>query len=397
MKSRSLLKQNTSMKAAAPTTRCRVCGGGFFQDPLLRYEDMPGAAQFLPDTESLESDSGVDLDVYQCSGCGLVQLSNAPVPYYRDVIRAAAFSTEMKDFRMKQFESFIRRFSLSGKKVVEIGCGCGEFLSMLQQLGVAAYGLEHSHESAARCQKDGLRVSRGFIESRNYGLDHAPFDAFLLLNFLEHLPDPNSALTGIRNNLSDGAVGLVEVPNFDMILRNRLFCEFIGDHLFYFTEETLNATLRLNGFEVIDCEEIWHEYILSAVVRKRKRLDLSRFHEHRQQLKSQMEGYIHRFGNKRVAIWGAGHQALAAISLMKLGDKVKYVVDSATFKQGKYTPATHVPIVSPDALESDPVDAIIVMGASYSDEVAKNLQRKSGGNMSISVFRDFGLELIHHA
>jgi 2-polyprenyl-3-methyl-5-hydroxy-6-metoxy-1,4-benzoquinol methylase len=358
---------------------------------------MPGAAQFLPDTESLESDSGVDLDVYQCSGCGLVQLSNAPVPYYRDVIRAAAFSTEMKDFRMKQFESFVQRFSLNGKKVVEIGCGCGEFLSILQQLGVAAYGLEHSHESAARCQKDGLRVSRGFIESRNYGLDHAPFDAFLLLNFLEHLPDPNSALTGIRNNLSDGAVGLVEVPNFDMILRNRLFCEFIGDHLFYFTEETLDTTLRLNGFEVIDCEEVWHEYILSAAVRKRKRLDLSRFHEHRQQLKSQMEGYIRRFGNKRVAIWGAGHQALAAISLMKLGDKVKYVVDSATFKQGKYTPATHVPIVSPDALESDPVDAIIVMAASYSDEVAKNLQRKSGGNMSISVFRDFGLEPIHHA
>lgn len=78
---------------------CRVCGNKFFEEPLLRYKNMPRAAQFLTDAESLESDKGVDLKVCQCSGCGLVQLSNAPVPYYRAVIRAAAFSEEMKDIR----------------------------------------------------------------------------------------------------------------------------------------------------------------------------------------------------------------------------------------------------------------------------------------------------------
>ncbi|MDO9028004.1 MAG: class I SAM-dependent methyltransferase [Candidatus Roizmanbacteria bacterium] len=367
----------------------------------------------MPDAESLERDKGVDLEVYQCSGCGLVQLSNDPVPYYKEVIRAVAFSEEMKGFRMKQFNSFIQKNSLIGKKIIEIGCGCGEYLSLMQQVGVDAYGLEYSEESVMQCVKNGLKVSKGFVENSAYRLNHASFDAFYILNFLEHLPDPNTALRGIYNNLTDDAVGLIEVPNFDMILRNKLFSEFICDHLFYFTKETLNATLRLNGFEIIDCNEVWYDYIISAIIRKMKiipprpplpkggwgdfrakKLDISHFYKHQTKLKNEIEEYIRRFKDKKVAIWGAGHQALAVISLINLADKIRYVVDSAAFKQGKYTPATHIPIVSPDALDSDPVDAVIVMAASYSDEVARIIRQKFDRNINVSILRDFGLEVV---
>ena len=375
-----------------PMNKCRVCGHEFFQEPLLRYKNMPKAAQFLPDADTVESDKGVDLEVCQCSGCGLVQLSNDPVPYYKEVIRAAAFSDEMRDFRVKQFSSFIQDFSFEGKKVIEIGCGRGEFLSLMQRCGADTYGLEYSEESVVQCVKNGLKVSKGFIETSTQTLDYAPFDAFYILNFLEHLPDPNSTLRGIYNNLADHAVGLVEVPNFDMILRNNLFSEFICDHLIYFTRETLNTALRLNGFEIIDCNEVWYDYIISAIVKKREKMDISHFYKYKAQLKNEIEQYIRRFSDKKVAIWGAGHQALTIISLMSLADKIKYVVDSAPFKQGKVTPATHIPIVSPDVLESDPVDAVIVMAASYSDEVARILRKKFNRSINISILRDFGLE-----
>lgn len=415
---------------------CRICSNKFFEEPLLLYENMPAAAQYLPDAESLESDKGVDLEVCQCSGCGLVQLSNDPVPYYKEVIRAAAISEEMKDFRMKQFGSFIQKYSLKGKKVIEIGCGRGEYLSLMQQSGVDAYGLEHSEESVKQCVKNSLKVSKGFVQSSVDRLNNAPFDAFFILNFLEHLRDPNSTLIGIYNNLTDGAVGLVEVPNFDMILRKKLFSEFICDHLLYFTKETLNTTLRLNGFEIIDCKEVWYDYIISAVVRKMKhtclikaqrkmkmslrgeaeaiskieiprstrndsigdfqvkKLDISHFYRYQAQLKNEIDEYIHRFKDKKVAIWGAGHQALAVISLVNLADKIRYVVDSAVFKQGKYTPATHLPIVSPDTLELDPVDAVIVMAASYSDEVAGIIRQMFNRNINVAILRDFGLEIV---
>ena len=375
-------------------SKCRVCGHEFFDEPLLRYENMPKAAQFMPDAGSLKNDRGVDLEVCQCRGCGLVQLSNIPVPYYREVVRASAVSEEMKDFRKKQFSRFVNEYSLQRKKIIEIGCGKGEFLSIMQQFVTETYGLEYSKESTAQCEKSGLKVSRGFIESGDYKLNRSPFDAFFILNFLEHLPQPNSVLQGIYHNLTEGGIGLIEVPNFDMILRKKLFSEFTGDHLFYFTRETLNSTLWLNGFEIVDCKVEWYDYIISVVVKKKRKANLSDFHNAQVKLKNEIEGYLSLFKDKKIAIWGASHQALAIISLLNLAGKITYVIDSATFKQGKFTPATHIPIVAPEKLYSDPVDAVIVMAAGYSDEVARIIRQKFDKNMNISILRDFGLEII---
>lgn len=370
---------------------CRVCGHKFFDKSLLRYENMPKSAQFLPEKEALENDKGIILEVYQCSGCGLVQLNSDPVPYYKEVIRAAAVSVEMKDFRRKQFADFIKKYSLNGKSVIEIGCGRGEYLSLIQQCDVKAYGLENSQESVSYGEKNGLRISKGFVQE-NTQLNNALFNAFFMLNFLEHLPDPNAVLTGIYNNLSDSAVGLVEVPNFNMILQKNLFSEFISDHLFYFTKETLNNVLKLNGFEIIENNIVWHNYIISTVVKKRKKLNISHFYNSQTKIEKEIKEYLSRFRDKKVAIWGAGHQALTIISLIGLTDKIRYVVDSAVFKQGKYTPATHLPIVAPIALDTDPVEAIIIMVASYSDEIVKTLRHKFGKKINLAVLRADGLE-----
>ncbi|MDD5600038.1 MAG: methyltransferase domain-containing protein [Victivallaceae bacterium] len=377
-----------------PVTKCRVCGNVFFEKPLLKYENMPGAAQFLPNEETVKTEKGVDLEICQCSGCGLVQLSNAPVRYYRDVIRAAAFSEEMKGFRVKQFRDFIEKYSLPNKRIIEIGCGCGEYLTIMQKLGVEAYGLEHLGNSVRQCVKNGLKVSEGFIENENLKLDNSPFDAFYILNFLEHLPDINTALRGIANNLTNDAVGLVEVPNFDMVLQDKLFSEFISDHLFYFTRDTLSTCLQINGFEIIECKEVWYDYILSAVIRKRQVLDITDFYNSQEKLKSEIEAFIVRFEPGKVAVWGAGHQALAVIALTGLADKIKYVVDSAVFKQGKYTPATHLPIVAPDNLEKDPVDALIIMAAGYSDEIAKIIKNKYQNKINAVILRSSSLETV---
>jgi 2-polyprenyl-3-methyl-5-hydroxy-6-metoxy-1,4-benzoquinol methylase len=382
------------MKNTGPVYKCRVCGQNYFYETLLRYENMPAAAQYLPNSELFGSDKGVSLEVCQCSGCGLVQLSNNPVPYYREVIRATSFSEEMRKFRLSQFGSLIQKFSLNGKKIIEIGCGRGEYLSIMQQCGLDAYGLEHSPNSVAQCKNDGLKISKGFVENGDYRIDNAPFDAFYMMNYLEHLADPNAVLRGICNNVVDDAVGIIEVPNFDMILRRKLFSEFVGDHLCYFTRETLNTTLRLNGFEIIECNVVWYDYIISAIVKKREKLNLSHFNDFQEKIKNEIQEYVARFKDKKVAIWGAGHQAFAVISLAELSDKIEFVIDSAVFKQGKYTPATHIPIVSPDNLKTNAIDAVIVMAAGYSNEVATILRKKYDKKMHIAILRDYGLEYI---
>jgi SAM-dependent methyltransferase len=374
---------------------CKACSRELIRTPILRFENMPGVAQNFPDAQTLASDRGVDLEVFQCSGCGLVQLDMEPVPYFRDVIRAAGFSPDMGKFRRSQFTEFLKKYSLSNRKIIEIGCGRGEYASLMQECGGSVYGLEHSAESVAECMKKGLRVTQGFLDDRQQKIPGGPFDAFFVLNFLEHIPDLSSFLQGIAHNLSEGAVGLVEVPNFDMILRDQMFCEFMTDHLYYFTKESLRTVLSLNGFEVIECGEVWHSYILSAVVKKRARVNLQDFDGQRKKLEQDLQEYVGRFPPLSVATWGAGHQALATLSLSKLQGKIKYVVDSAPFKQGKFTPATHLPIVSPDAMMADKdLAAIIVMGASYSDEIVRDLQSKYKKKVSIAVLRSNHLETI---
>lgn len=371
---------------------CRVCGHKFFDKPLLIYQNMPAAAQYLPDKKTLKTDRGINLEICQCTGCGLVQLNTDPVPYYKDVIRAAAYSPEMRNFRLKQFGDFVKKYSLKGKKIIEIGCGRGEYLSLMQECKIDAYGLENLKESVDYCRKNNLKVMKGFVEKKHTKLQYAPFNAFFILNFLEHIPTINETLKGIANNLSEEGIGLVEVPNFDMILQKKLFSEFIADHLFYFTEDSLTKTLGQNGFEVIDKKVIWHDYIISAVIKKRKKLDISHFYSYQTKIKKDIEKYIKGF--KKIAVWGAGHQSLTIISLADLADRIQYVIDSAPFKQGKYTPATHIPILPPQTLNSYPVDAIIVIAGSYSDEVAKIIREKYDKKINIAILRDYGLEII---
>lgn len=376
-----------------PVYRCRVCDGEFFPEPLLALQNMPKAAQHLPSAEACASERGVDLDLYQCSQCGLVQLMIDPVPYYREVIRASAVSGQLKSEKLAQFRSFVARYGLTGKRVIEIGCGRGEFLSLLSETGVETHGLEAGCESANECFRQGLRVFCGYLNCDRTSLPDSPFDAFLLLMFLEHMPEPCSAFYDLQRSLAPSAVGIIEVPNFDQVLRSGQVAEICADHLLYFTRETLETTLRLNGFDVLACEVIRDGYVLSAEVRKREAMDVSGFSREQDRLTSDLQEFLAGFEFKRVAIWGAGHQAFAVLSLTGIADRIRYIVDGAPYKQGRYSPATHVPIVSPEKLRTDPVDAVIVMGGGYTEELVGILGRDYPG-VAVAALRETGLERI---
>lgn len=246
----------------------------------------------------------------------------------------------------------------------------------------------------ADCLKTGLHVLRGYPDRNTGVLANGRFDAFLLLMLLEHMFEPNIALQTIYNNLTDNAVGLIEVPNFDMVLREKLFSELIGDHLMYFTKETLQTTLHINVFDVIECFELRDDYVISVVVRKRRRLDISHFYDYEVKIKADIDEFLKNFSAKRVAVWGAGHQALAIIALTGIADRIRYVVDSALFKQGKYTPATHLSIVAPAALHSDPVDAVIIIAGSSSDEIAGIIRERFDQSMPVAILPSSGMETV---
>ena len=358
-----------------------------YAEPALSYRNMPRSAQHLP----MPGDdcSGTDLRIMECSRCGLLQLDCGPVPYYREVIRACGLSQAMSAFRRKQFSSFVKEFNLKGEKFIEAGCGGGEYLSIMKEAGTDAYGTEYSAESAEKCRRQGLTVCEMF-PSEGKTIPGGPFKAFGLFNSFEHFPDPPDFLGTIRANLAENATGIIEVPDFEGSIRDSVFFTFIPDHLFYFTRKTLKRTIENNGFDVLRIDSVWHGNILSATVKRRAKFQAGGFISAEENFRRKAREFIK---GKKAAFWGAGHEALFLLASSGFtSTEIKYVIDSAPFKQGRLTPATGIPIVPPDILEKDPPQAIIIAAGSYSGEIAEMVKCKYGGHFRLAIVKGNTLE-----
>lgn len=375
--------------------RCIACGAPLWETPLLTLDNMPASAQHMPDAQGVKEDRGLTLDLCQCMGCGLVQFDCEPVDYYRDVIRAGGFSKTMVELRRYQYKHLIDSYHLEGKKFIEVGCGQGEFLKVLSEFPVEVHGIEHDPHLVELARAQGLDVTEGFTETEDTRFAGGLYDVFLSFNFLEHQPDPSTMLQAIYRNLEDDAMGLITVPSFEYIMDHNSYYELIRDHLAYYTFETLTPLLERNGFQVEECEVINRD-TLSVIVRKRPQMDTENLLECYVNLKREMETYMKYLDawDKKVAIWGASHQGFTLAATTKLGEKARYIIDSAPFKQGKFAPASHLPIVGPDHFHEHPVDAIIITAPGYTDEIAASIRQKFGTAVEIRAMRFNHLEMV---
>jgi SAM-dependent methyltransferase len=349
----------------------------------------------MPDAQGVKQDRGLTLDLCQCMGCGLVQFDCEPVDYYRDVIRAGGFSKTMVELRRYQYKHLIDSYHLEGKKFIEVGCGQGEFLKVLSEFPVEVHGIEHDPHLVELARAQGLDVTEGFTETEDTRFAGGLYDVFLSFNFLEHQPDPGTMLQAIYRNLEDDAMGLITVPSFEYIMDHNSYYELIRDHLAYYTFETLTPLLERNGFLVEECEVINRD-TLSVIVKKRPQMDTENLLECYVNLKREMESYMKYLDawDKKVAVWGASHQGFTLASTTKLGERARYIIDSAPFKQGKFAPASHLPIVGPDHFHEHPVDAIIITAPGYTDEIAASIRRKFGTSVEIRAMRSNHLEMV---
>ena len=410
---------------------CIACGKLLPEVSLFELTSAPASAQDIPDAASVQQDKGVTLHLRQCSGCGLVQFDCEPVPYYRDVIRAGGGSSTMRELRTTQYRHLIETYHLEGKTFFEAGCGRGEFLKFLQDFPVEIYGMEHKADLVETAQKEGLHVWREFPEREDQHFGHSPeasmlpesgwsvpekpFDVFLSFNFLEHQPRPDIMLKAIWNNLAEDGMGLVTMPSLEYILEKGSYYELIRDHIAYYTFDTLRALLNHCGFAVLE-EEMINRDTLSMIVRKTAMPEagaesaddrnavadcagadagiiapLTEGHEIVTGEVCALTGRLAREG-RRLAMWGASHQGFTLASTSELGKHLAYIIDSAPFKQGRFAPASHVPIVPPEHYFEEPVDAVLIVAPGYTDEIAGIIKTRFGEKVEVMTLRTNRIE-----
>ena len=389
--------------------KCMICGS-VLSEPLFSADNMPLGAQAMPTGEEIKAglDHGIRLDLKRCPVCGLTQFDCEPVGYYKKVIRAVGLSKTMQDLRRDDYRHLIDDYGMGGGKWIECGCGNGDFLKVLKEFPVEIYATEADagNVSVAREQLGltGDHIMEFFPDRADMDIPGAPFDVFLSFNFLEHQPDPVSMLGCMYRNLRAGGMGLITVPSFEYILQEGRYYELVRDHIANYDLPALTALCKRCGFEVLEQGYIGIGDTLRVVVRKSAGgmgsdgvVHLEKCAEHNgksrkvssndkylvlgrnyKDISSKIEAYMADLttGGRSIAMWGASHQGFTIAATTALKDHVRYIIDSAAFKQGRFAPASHLPIVSPEHYLTDPVDVILIAAPGYIREIEASIRER---------------------
>jgi len=235
---------------------CLLCGSDSFA-PLFRGSDR------------LYHTTAKQFDVVRCGECGLVRLDPQPAPdelrlYYPanywfapDQSAASRLEESYRRLVLRDHVRFVERAlrdSPARGPLLDVGCGGGLFLGMLQERGFRVLGLDSSLEAAA------IAWRRERAASVCATLERAPFrpeslSGLTMFHVLEHLYDPRAYLIAARNLLAPEGRLVVQVPNAAswqfQLLGHTWNGVDVPRHLFDFRDRDLEKLLESCGFEVV--------------------------------------------------------------------------------------------------------------------------------------------------
>ena len=167
---------------------------------------------------------------------------------------------EESEFIIMQYEDLLEiiKRDAPGKKIIDIGCGYGNFLKFCQTAGYEVFGLDPSSEAIKNVRAMGVEATVADMEDLKNKVDKK-YDVAVMLNVFEHLREPYETLKDIRENiLNDNGLLIIKVPNeFNklQVIANKEYglkswWVSAPQHINYFTIPDLVNLLDKNGFEV---------------------------------------------------------------------------------------------------------------------------------------------------
>jgi SAM-dependent methyltransferase len=230
---------------------CNLCGA-----------DMP-----LPFLQCADRFSGESFQYVRCHQCGLIYLHPRPTPaklvdYYPK--NYEAYYT--LDDRVSRFErwkhkrgldvqlNFVERHTASRGRLLDVGCGAGNFLNHAKNRGWTVSGIEWVDYAAELARKQStLPIYSGSLETAP--LSPGSQDVITLWDVLEHLPDPMRAVQVCYRLLAPQGLLFFSIPNLASFSRSWFGQNWIGwdapRHLYLFDDSVVQTLLVQNGFQLV--------------------------------------------------------------------------------------------------------------------------------------------------
>lgn len=329
-----------------------------------------------------------------CPNCGFisnVRFDPSLAQYSSRYEETQAFSERFVDFARALAMSWVDKYDLAGKKVIEIGCGKGEFLVMMAEAGIGSGigidpGVHVDRIDPAMAAR--LAWVPDFFDDRYGPLDSA---AVVCRHTLEHIAPVAEFVGLVRRAIGDrlDTVVLFELPDVERILDEVAFWDVYYEHCSYFAAGSLARLFERSGFEIIDLSLEYDDQYLILEARPvpagrhprrwvtddpdTLRQGLVTFESSYATTIEQWKGRLGRVAGRggSSVIWGAGSKGVAFLTAV--GDGVYAAVDVNPIKHGTHMAGTGHRIVAPHDLPGIDPDLVVVMNPIYLDEIRRDL------------------------
>jgi SAM-dependent methyltransferase len=337
------------------------------------------------------------INLAACPACGLVFNSAFDpnlVEYGNNYDNALDFSPAFQAYAQSLVKRLVSRYNLSHKRIIEIGCGNGLFLTQLctgrENTGI---GYDPSFTGDPDPAPN-LRFVKGYFDKVKADQE---IDFICCRHVLEHLEYPLDFLTDLRTTLraQSREISLYfEVPNAVNVLAGDGRWDVIYEHVSYFTERSLRHLLQRSGFEVLASGTAFNEQfvfveasassVAGTVHRAPQRSEVeTAANEEIHSFSEHFNAAIHAWSGclktcaslqKKVALWGAGSKGVTFLNLVPGAGSIRAVVDLNPRKQGMFVAGTGQRIVPPEALPDYSPDIVIVLNPAYRSEISAKLR-----------------------
>ena len=333
-----------------------------------------------------------DLWLGFCPVCGFVgnTLFDPSVhEYSTSCEESQGFSPTFNAFARSLAQRWVETYQLRGKSILEIGCGKGEFLVSMVELGMArGIGIDPAFVPERLTTPAASRLE--FIQdlySEKYA--HLQADVICCRHTLEHIAPTARFLRMLRRTIGDrrDTLLLFELPDAFRVLKEPAFWDIYYEHCSYFTTGSLARLFRQSGFDLHELElEYDNQYIVIAATPATVPVTaLLPGEDDLEATAAEVAGFPARFATlkhhwlstiesiradgRKLVIWGGGSKAVSFLTTLGLTDQIDFVVDINPYKHGKFIPGTGHEVRSPEALKQHRPDCVILMNPIYVCEV----------------------------